>query len=154
MSCQPRRRAPIVDVPAGAPGPFEPGPPGLFIERTAGGFSRLFPVSAQVPFPLELLDAHFPMGYTNLWVLERVALRVNGQLQRWPATRDPYGSAPAGRFFLLGDDGTKPSWHQEGGEMVLGWATQADAEAALDDPELANASAIVVARLVEDIDWH
>jgi hypothetical protein len=140
----------LIDVPPDAPHPFEPAAARVFVRHTRfSACSRLF----ADPSPLRDLDflgRHFEMGYTNLWVLERALLRdATGRTHRW--TLEPMTPREReGRFFLYGDDGSRLEHHGDS----LGWATAREAEAALGDPALAKADAIVVARLVEDIYWH
>lgn len=140
----------LLDVPAGAAHPFEPDPARVFVRRTGNGaFSRLFADPAPLR-DLDFLGQHFEMGYTNLWVLERALLRdASGRTHRWKLER----MAPRereGRFYGYGDDGSTLEWR----DGTLGFGTCSEAEAALDDPALAGARAIVVARLLEDIYWH
>jgi hypothetical protein len=143
-------KARLIDVPPDAPHPFEPAIARVFVRHTGqGALSRLF----ADPTPLRDLDflgRHFPMGYTNLWVLERAFLRdAAGRTHRW--TLDPMPSREReGRFYLYGDDGSRLEHDGD----TLGWATAREAEAALGDPALAKANAIVIARLVDDIYWH
>lgn len=146
----------LLDVPAGAPHPFEVADAQVFVQSTGPGtLSRLFADPAPLG-SLAYLERHFPMGRTNLWVLERVALRVGGTWTRWPAgSSGRRGGRAVGRFYLLGDDGSKLEYHHDReGAWVLGYATQEEAEADADAPALAGAGAVLVARLTDDIGWH
>lgn len=146
---------PLLDVPPGAPHPFEPAGARYFVRRTANGAcSRLFDDEAPLA-DLDVLGSISGMGYTNLWVMERALLRVDGATHRWPpAPRRAHGDR-VGRFFVYGDDGSRVEHHHDrAGAWVLGFATLDEAEEALDAEALAGAAAILVARLCDDVYWH
>jgi hypothetical protein len=145
----------LIDVPRGAPHPFEPAEARIFVLNTGPhAFSRLFESDAPLG-NLDYLAQHFPMGYTNLWVLERALLRVGDAVHRWPTPPSRRQGRAEGRFYIYGDDASKVEYHHDrAGEYVLGFSTFEEAEESLGDPALAGASAVVIARLNEDIGWH
>jgi hypothetical protein len=145
----------LIDLPPGAPHPFEPADAQHFVLRTGGpAFSRLFPSDARAR-DQDFLSLHFPMGQTNLWVLERALLRVGDAVHRWPTPPSRRQGRAEGRFYIYGDDASKVEYHHDrAGEYVLGFSTFEEAEESLGDPALAGASAVVIARLNEDIGWH
>lgn len=145
----------LVDVPRRAPHPFEPADARFFVMSTGpGACTRLFATETSAR-DQDTLSLHFPMGYTNLWVLERALLRVGETVHRWPVAPSKVSPKREGRFYIYGDDRSKLEYHHDRtGEYVLGFSELEEAEAALGDKELAGASAVVIARLIEDIYWH
>lgn len=125
------------------------------MRRTANGaFTRLFEEEAPLG-ALEVLERISPMGYTNLWVLERALLRAGGATLRWPGAPRTAGGDRLGRYFVYGDDGSQLDYHHDrAAQWVLGFETLEEAEEALDDPALAGASAVLIARLCDDVGWH
>lgn len=145
----------LIDVPRGAPHPFEPAEARVFVLSTGPRtLSRLFESDAPLG-SLDFLGEHFPMGQTNLWVLERALLRVGDVVHRWSVSTPRRQGRAEGRFYIYGDDGSKVDYHHDrAGQYVLGFSTFEEAEESLGDPALAGASAVVIAQLKEDIGWH
>lgn len=131
--------------------PFELSDANYFIWRTGGSglvMSRLF---RDRPGMTEL--EHFPMGYTNLWVMLRVGLWLNGKrVGSWPLDEAAGGFSDKGRFYAF-DATQKPShWrHLEDGQSYYGFATEAEAAAWCDGQV---GSPLILAQLIEDVFWH
>ena len=133
--------------------PFEPSDGAHFIWRTGGSGLVMSHLFSRCPGMTEL--DHFPMGYTSLWILQRLGLWRDGErVVFWPQDKGLRPPTDKGGFFGF-DAGQEPShWRQlPDGKMYYGFATEAEA-AARCHAQAQEGRPMVLAQLVEDVGWH
>ena len=146
-----------------APTPFQDTKEAqFFIYRTTGGFSRLD--ASDETFSIDMLGNHFPVGYTNLWLMQRVALYPkDGEPILYPDIRastkaileSQYPNHETrGHYYIFGDDGTEVIWvEQKSGELRCGFDSAQSARQYL-WPMREPGVTYMIAVLLDDIYWH
>jgi hypothetical protein len=124
----------------------------FFIHRSAGGFSRMVGSLDE----LHAIKDAFPMGYTSLWLMERLHLRLPDASRSWAPVEKPApkeGEA-VGRCYVFHDIRTREHWHPVTGGWVLGYQNPDEAVAALELAWRTEQLGGIVALLIEDVFWH
>lgn len=147
MTDRGRANITVVDWPPGGPHPFGPSEARFFVRRTRDGACSC--LADEMPPDYRTLEAIFPPGQTDLWILERFLLRIGRRTLRAPAS--PV-ETPSG-FVVLGlHGGVRVDAHDRG--RVVGFRTLEAAEEALDAPELAKEPALLIALIRSTLYWH
>lgn len=125
-----------------------------FIWRNGGSgltFTKLYDRSS---FSFDYLDAHFPMGYTNLCIMERVAL-LHVPTQTWTMFRTVPDPEPISThtFHIIRSQGMVESYGYTEGKWGQFYSFTA-AKKHWENMPQQSVEWLLWAEMLEDIGWH